>query len=87
MLYIFIGCLAFGLIYAVLALVLGKYESGSPSFLNPLIIASATTTFGAVGLAAMKCFEANWLTSTIAALLLAGMAGLLIYIGIVKKRI
>lgn len=125
MLYVFIGCLAFGAFYSIVSLVLGGHgfdhsvdhgggfdvqhggfdvqhggidvqhggianvdhggdSADSPSLFNPLVIASAITAFGAVGLAAMKGFGMSGLLSTIVALAFAGAIGAAIFFGIVK---
>ena len=130
LLYVFIGCLAFGTFYSIVSLVLGGHgfdhsldhgggfdvqhggfdvqhggfdvqhggidvqhdgivdhggdSADSPSLFNPLVIASAITAFGAVGLAAMKGFGMSGLLSTIVALAFAGAIGAAIFFGIVK---
>ncbi len=103
LLYVFIGCLAFGAFYTVISLVLGGQSfdhsmdhgggiaadhvgdsADGPSPFNPLVIASATTAFGAVGLTAMKGFGMSGLMSTIVALAFAGIIGAGIFFGIVK---
>ena len=56
----------------------------SPSPFNPLVLASAITAFGAVGLAAMKGFGMSSLMSTIVALIFSGIIGAAIFFGIVK---
>lgn len=122
LLYVFIGCIAFGLFYSVLSLIFGgggsdsgidadggfDIESGGlsldadgipdsipdavcdgdaaddPSLFNPVVIASAITAFGAVGLAAMKGFGLSSLVSTVIALAFAGVTGAAIFFGIVR---
>ena len=137
LLYVFIGCLAFGVFYSVISLIFsgigsghdmdhdgidagghgfhgidshdigadsldvngggvdlnhdgivdadhGGDSAGSPSPFSPLVIASAITAFGAVGLAAMKGFGMSGLLSTIVALAFAGAIGAAIFFGIVK---
>lgn len=102
MLYAFIGCLAFGVFYSVISLVLGGHGfdhnidhgggadidqvdgADAPSPFNPLVISSAITAFGAVGLAAMKGFGMSSLMSTVVALAFAGIIGTAIFFGIVK---
>ena len=111
LLYVFIGCLAFGTFYSIVSLVLGGHgfdhgvdhgfdysidhggdvdvnhgsdAAAGPSPFNPLVIASAITAFGAVGLAAMKGFGMSGLLSTIVALAFAGVIGAAIFFGIVK---
>jgi hypothetical protein len=59
-------------------------DSTSPSPFNPLVIASAITTFGAVGLISMKGFGLGDLASTIVALSFAGAIGAALFFGIVK---
>lgn len=101
LLYVFIGCLAFGAFYSVISLVLGghgfdhgidhgggadgaHHASDGPSPFNPLVIASAITAFGAVGLIANKGFGMSNIWSTIVALGFAGAIGAGIFFGIVK---
>jgi hypothetical protein len=145
LLYVFIGCLAFGLFYSVLSLILGGhggdhgmghaggtghvgsfdhaggldhtvgvdhaggfehtagadaghsadlgnnsgaqhgYDSAdTPSPFNPLVIASAISTFGAVGIISMKGFGISGLMSTVISLGFAGAIGAALFFGIVK---
>ena len=99
LLYVFIGCLTFGALYSVISLVLGGhgFDHGSgadvhhggeaadgPSLFNPLVIASAITAFGAVGLISNKGFGMSDLLSTVVALAFAGAIGAAIFFGIVK---
>lgn len=104
LLYVFIGCLAFGTFYSIISLVLGGGDfdhsidhggggvdvdhgvdsADGPSLFNPLVISSAITAFGAVGLAAMKGFGMSGLLSTVVALAFAGVIGAAIFFGIVK---
>lgn len=58
--------------------------AGSPSPFSPLVLASAITTFGAVGLISMKGFGLSGLASTFVALGFAGAMGAAIFYGIVK---
>ncbi len=62
----------------------GVDSADGPSLFNPVVIASAITAFGAVGLAAMKGFGMNGLLSTIVALAFAGVIGAAIFFGIVR---
>ncbi len=70
----------------------GAYTNGtdaadnadSPSPFNPLVMASAITTFGAIGLISMKGFGLGDLASTIVALGFAGAIGAALFFGIVK---
>lgn len=101
LIYVFIGCLAFGGFYSIVSLFLGghgfdhgvdhaggadgaHHASDGPSPFNPLVIASAITAFGAVGLIANKGFGMSSLWSTIDALGFAGLIGAAIFFGIVK---
>jgi len=58
--------------------------TGSPSPFSPVVMASAITTFGAVGLISMKGFGLSGLASTFVALGFAGAIGAAIFFGIVK---
>lgn len=132
LLYVFIGCFAFGVFYSVVSLVLGGHgadhsidhgggldiqhdgfdlqhggldlhhdgidlhhdavahadhggdSADSPSPFSPIVIASAITAFGAVGLISMKGFGMSSLISTVVALAFAGVIGVAIFFGIVK---
>jgi hypothetical protein len=104
LLYIFIGCLTFGILYSAVSALLGPHGFGHggfdhgggadghpgghsadvPSPFNPLVIACAITTFGAVGLAAKAGFHMGDLLSSVVALGFAGIIGAVIFFGIVK---
>ena len=98
MLQVFIGCLAFGVLFSAFSLIFGAHgfdhggadgHPGSdsadvPSPLNPLVISSAITAFGAVGLVAKTGFGMTDILSTVVALGFAGVIGALIFFGIVK---
>ncbi|MCX8130796.1 MAG: NfeD family protein [Clostridia bacterium] len=97
MLYVYIGCLTFGAIYSILSLVLGShgYDHGNidhgninhgdmPSPFNPLVIASAITTFGAAGLIAKIGFQMGNLVSSLLALGLAGVVGAILFFCVVR---
>ena len=117
MIYVFIGCLAFGALYSLVAVLLGGHgfdhgsfdhsgfdhsvdhsvdqsasnsqhsgseSSSGPSPFNPIVIASAITAFGAVGLIAKTGLGMGDLLSTVLALGFAGITGALIFFGIVK---
>ncbi|HOQ06320.1 MAG TPA: NfeD family protein [Clostridiales bacterium] len=58
--------------------------AGSPSPFSPVVMASAITTFGAVGIISMKGFGLSGLASTFVALAFAGAMGAAIFFGIVK---
>ena len=104
MLQVFIGCLAFGVLFSVFSVVFGGHDFGHGSFdhgggagghsgsdsanvptpFNPLVISSAITAFGAVGLIAKTGFGMTDILSTVVALGFAGVIGALIFFGIVK---
>lgn len=116
MLYVFSGCLAFGIFYSIVSLIFGGHHGGghdvggagheiagssanihagahgghaadsadSPSPFNPLVIASAITTFGAIGLIGKLGFRMGDILSTIFALTFAGTVGAIIFFGVVK---
>lgn len=58
--------------------------AGSPSPFSPVVMASAITTFGAVGLISMMGFGLSGLASTFVALGFSGAIGAAIFYGIVK---
>lgn len=103
MLYVFIGCLTFGVAFSILSIFLGAHGHGSfdhgggagghhvgadstdsPSPLNPLVISSAVTGFGAVGLIAKTGFAMGDILSTIVSLGFAGIVGIVMFYGVVK---
>jgi membrane protein implicated in regulation of membrane protease activity len=103
LLQVFIGCLAFGVLFSAFSLIFGAHgfdhgdfdhggaggHSGSdsadvPSPFNPLVISSAITAFGAVGLIAKTGFGMADILSAVVALGFAGVIGALIFFGIVK---
>lgn len=59
-------------------------SSESPSPFNPLVIAGAVSTFGAVGIISMMGFGISGLVSTIISLGFAGVIGAALFFGIVK---
>lgn len=62
----------------------GADHADTPSPLNPLVIASAITAFGAVGLIAKTGFRLSDFVSTLFAVGFAGAIGAAIFFGIVK---
>lgn len=97
MLYLYIGCFTFGAAYSIFSLLLGGHsadhggvdhvhgaDSDLPSPLNPIVIASAVTAFGAVGLISKLAFKMGDLLSSVFALGFAGIVGAAIFFGIVK---
>lgn len=98
MLYVYIGCFAFGIFYSIISAIFGSHgidhggvhvdHSGHatdvPSPLNPLVIASAIATFGAVGIIGQIGFKMGELASAVFALSFAGIVGAAIFFGIVR---
>ncbi|HHV99746.1 MAG TPA: hypothetical protein GXX36_09275 [Clostridiaceae bacterium] len=129
MLYVYIGCFTFGILYSLVSLLLSSngfdgdgadsgdfdfsdgIDSGSfdaqidataqgdldvqtdaatdtdvdtPSPFSPIVIASAITTFGAVGLIGKLGFRMSDVTSAVVSLGFAGSIGMAIFFGIVK---
>lgn len=100
MIYVYIGCLAFGAFYSIASLFLGghgfdhgghdgiNFDHGDggdvPSPFNPLVIASAITAFGAVGIITKLGLGSSDTVSLISALLFAGVVGAIIFFGIVR---
>lgn len=108
MLYVYIGFLAFGVLYTLASLIFGAHGSdhgvdhsgidtldhsaahssdnsnSAPSLLNPVVLASAITAFGAIGLVAKLGFMIDDLTSLIISTAFAGVIGASIFFGIVK---
>ncbi|MCX7923748.1 MAG: hypothetical protein N3B21_17325 [Clostridia bacterium] len=100
MLYVYIGCLAFGLLYSIGSALLsghgfdhgggdhGGHGGGDsadlPSLFNPLVIASAITAFGAAGTIGKLGFGMGELISSLLALTFSGIVGAGMFFGVVK---
>ena len=103
MLYVYIVCLTFGVVYSVVSAFLGGHgwdhggmdhagggghgsadTADAPSPFNPLVIAGAIATFGAVGLIGKKGFGMTDLMSVLVSLGFAGAIGAGLFFGIVK---
>lgn len=95
MLYVFWGCFAFGILYSIGSFILGGHgadhggadhggDLDMPSPFNPLVIASAITTFGAAGLVGKAGFGMNDLASSALGLLIAGTIGAAMFFGVVR---
>lgn len=102
MLYVYIGCLSFGVVYALVSAVLGGHgfdhgvdghggldghggdTADMPSPLNPLVLASAIATFGAVGIISKLGFSMGDMASSILSLGFAGLVGAAVFFGVVR---
>lgn len=98
MLYVYIACLTFGVLYAIVASFLGSegFDDGSmdghdggdaadvPSPFNPLVIASAIAAFGAVGIIGKMGLGMGDMPSSLLALTFAGIVGAAMFFGVVK---
>jgi len=103
LLYVYIGCLSFGILYAIISALLSDGDvdygeadltglegeaasdvSDMPSPFSPLVIVSAISTFGAVGIIGKTGFKMGDIASAILSLSLAGIMGAAIFFGIVK---
>ncbi len=105
MLYVFIGCLTFGVVFSIMSALFGGHGAGHdgighggdgahvhsgtdsaevPSPFNPLVISSAITAFGAVGLIAKTGFGMGDLLSSVVSLGFAGITGAAMFFGVVK---
>lgn len=103
MLFVYIGCLAFGILYSLGALILGGHDAGHgggfdhgggdvhagdsadmPSPFNPLVMASAISTFGAAGLVGKIGFGMGDIKSSLLGLVFAGIIGTVMFFGVVR---
>ncbi len=104
MLYVYIGCLTFSVLYSIVSFLFdahgfdhggnagvdfsnghgGGNSADAPSPFSPLVIASAITVFGAVGIITKLGFGIADIISLILALAFAGVIGVIIFFGIVK---
>lgn len=100
MLYVYIGCLTVGVVYAAISAFFDSQgaddgfaddisaDAGDsfdmPSPFNPLVIASAVSTFGAVGIIGKAGFKMGDLMSMIVALGFSGAIASVIFFGIVR---
>ena len=104
MIYVYVACTTFGLLYAIVSAVFGSHgfdhgglhhggigahhtggdNADVPSPFNPLVIASAIVSFGAIGLITKLGFDLKDLLSAVIALASAGSIGALIFFGVVR---
>lgn len=111
LIYVYIGCLTFGTLYAFASFLLGGHgadhgsldhggldhsgldhgtvDSGGdsadlPSPFNPLVLASAIATFGAVGIISKMGFSMGDFSSAALSLGFSGMVGAAMFFGVVK---
>ncbi len=108
MLYVYVGCFAFGVVYALLSFIFGGhgFDGGAPdhsgighavgdahaaagdaeipSPLNPLVVSSAITVFGAAGIVSKVGLKMGDLSSSAVAITIAGIIGAAIFFGIVR---
>ncbi|MCX7749214.1 MAG: hypothetical protein N2645_20325 [Clostridia bacterium] len=99
LLYVYIGFFTFGLIYSAVSMVLGGHDfhggdfsghghdgngEGAPSPLSPLVIASAVTAFGAVGLIGKLGFKFTDALSIPFATICSVIVGAVVFFGVVR---
>ena len=95
MLYVYVGCLLFGILFSVVGFLLdghgfdfdGIHVDGGghgPGIFSPLVITSSITVFGGTGIVSMVGLKMGGLSSAIASLTLAAIIGAAIFFGIVR---
>lgn len=100
MLYLYLGCITFGLVYCIFAAVLGAhgFDHGGvdhggdighdgadmPSPFNPLVISSAITTFGVSGFIGKAAFNLTDIWSLVYSFGISVMIGAVIFFTVVK---
>ncbi|MCL6602602.1 MAG: protease [Paenibacillus sp.] len=90
---LYLGCLALGVIFAVVSVLVGDliggalhgmFDSISFDFLNPAVLAGGITVFGGVGLLLTRYSELEVGAVAALSLLIAGFIDVLLYLGFVK---
>jgi len=90
---LYLGCLALGVIFAVVSLLVGDligdtlqgmFHFPAIDFLNPAVLAGGVTVFGGAGLLLTRYSELPAGTVAVLSLLSAAFAGILMYLGFVK---
>lgn len=95
MLYIYVGCLAFGILYSVVSFVLNGLDidfdgidadggADGPGFFSPLVIISSITVFGGTGVVSMLGLNMGGVQSALISLVLAAIIGTVIFFGVVR---
>lgn len=95
MLYVYVGCLFFGILFSVVSFLLdgndfdfdGIHVDGGadcPGILNPLVLTSSITVFGGTGIVSMLGLNLGGVQSAIISLVLAAIIGSAIFFGVVK---
>lgn len=99
MLYIYVGCFTFGILFSAVSFFLGHlgdhdgfdffdmdadHGADMPSPFSPLVLSSAIIAFGAIGIIGKVGLKMGDVESALVSLGVAGVVGALIFFGIVK---
>lgn len=90
---LYLGCLALGVIFALVSVLIGDilgdaldgmFQFISLDFLNPTVLAGGVTVFGGAGLLLTRYSGMEAVAVMILSILIAALSGLLMYFGFVK---
>lgn len=95
LLYVYVGCLFFGILFSTVAFLLDGHDfdfdgihtdggTDSPGILSPLVLTSFITVFGGTGIVSMLGLNMSGVSSAVVSLVLAAIIGAAIFFGIVR---
>lgn len=97
MIYVYVGCLFFGVLFSIISFLLdgndyyldGPNADSAHSFaiLNPLVIMSSITAFGGTGIISMVGLNMSGLSSAVVSLFFAAIIGAVIFFEINRQLV
>ncbi len=93
MLYVYVGCLFFGILFSTVSFLIDGHDfdgihadggADSPSIFSPLVLTSSITVFGGTGIVSMLGLNMSGVSSAVVSLVLAAIIGAAIFFGIVR---
>ena len=93
LLYVYVGCLFFGILFSTVSFLLDGHDfdfegihadGGSPGIFSPLVLTSSITVFGGTGIVSMLGLNMSGVSSAVVSLVLAAIIGAAIFFGIVR---
>ncbi len=95
MLYVYVGCLFFGILFSTVSFLLDGHDfdlhgihadggADCPGILNPLVLTSSITVFGGTGIVSMLGLNMGGVQSAVISLVLAAIIGAVIFFGVVR---
>ncbi|OPZ93016.1 MAG: hypothetical protein BWY74_01327 [Firmicutes bacterium ADurb.Bin419] len=95
MLYVYVGCLFFGILFSIISFLLDGHDFGldgidldgggdCPGIFSPLVLTSSITVFGGAGIVSMLGLNMGGVQSAVISLVLAAIIGAAIFFGVVR---